>query len=315
MRQNEHRAAAAVTARALADSPTAVAIYGDDPLDGLAGLYGELGPFFGLLPSPQMAAFTGDCVIAAAGVAPPGGCIGSFVGAEAAQLIGAPEPAVGDPARAHVFWAHWAQADLAEEHWHLGPVGVEPGFQGRGIGGALMRAVCAWLDEGSAPGVARDRQGAQRPLLHRLGLRDRRQGHRRRRRDLVHAAGGAAVKGLRVHLLDGTYELFRHFYGAPPRESSEGGEVGAVRGVVQSVLSMFAARATHVGVATDHVIESFRNDLWPGYKTGEGVDEVLMAQFPLLEAALVAMGVVVWPMVELEADDALASAAAVACRR
>jgi 5'-3' exonuclease len=112
--------------------------------------------------------------------------------------------------------------------------------------------------------------------------------------------------------VDGTYELFRHFYGAPPRPSSEGGEVGAVRGVVQSVLSMVAGGASHVGVATDHVIESFRNDLWPGYKTGEGVDEVLMAQFPLLEAALVALGVVVWPMVELEADDALASAASVA---
>jgi 5'-3' exonuclease len=115
-----------------------------------------------------------------------------------------------------------------------------------------------------------------------------------------------------VHLVDGTYELFRHFYGAPTRESAEGGDVGAVRGVVQSVLSMLAARATHVGVATDHVIESFRNDLWPGYKTGDGVPEVLLAQFPLLEAALVAMGVVVWPMVEVEADDALASAAAVA---
>jgi 5'-3' exonuclease len=117
---------------------------------------------------------------------------------------------------------------------------------------------------------------------------------------------------LRVHLVDGTYELFRHFYGAPPRPSSEGGEVGAVRGVVQSVLSMVAGGASHVGVATDHVIESFRNDLWPGYKTGEGVPDELMAQFPLLEAALVALGVVVWPMVELEADDALASAAAVA---
>jgi 5'-3' exonuclease len=116
----------------------------------------------------------------------------------------------------------------------------------------------------------------------------------------------------RVHLVDGTYELFRHFYGAPPRASSEGGEVGAVRGVVQSVLSMMGAGATHVGVATDHVIESFRNDLWPGYKTGEGVDALLKAQFPLLEAALVALGVTLWPMVELEADDALASAAAVA---
>ena len=120
------------------------------------------------------------------------------------------------------------------------------------------------------------------------------------------------MKPERVHLVDGTYELFRHFYGAPPRASSEGGEVGAVRGVVQSVLTMLGAGTTHIGVATDHVVESFRNDLWPGYKTGEGVDRVLMAQFPLLEAALVAMGVVVWPMVELEADDALASAAAVA---
>jgi 5'-3' exonuclease len=117
---------------------------------------------------------------------------------------------------------------------------------------------------------------------------------------------------MRVHLVDGTYEVFRHFYGAPPRVGAEGGEVGAVRGVVLSVLSMLAAGATHIGVATDHVVESFRNDLWPGYKTGEGVPEALMAQFPLLEAALVALGVVVWPMVELEADDALASAAAVA---
>src|ERR1700686_1502174 len=120
------------------------------------------------------------------------------------------------------------------------------------------------------------------------------------------------MTGLRPYLVDGTYELFRHFYGAPPRASSEGGEVGAVRGVVQSVLSMLAAGASHIGVATDHVVESFRNDLWPGYKTGEGVPEVLMAQFPLLEAALVGLGVVVWPMVELEADDALASAASVA---
>jgi 5'-3' exonuclease len=120
------------------------------------------------------------------------------------------------------------------------------------------------------------------------------------------------MTGLRPYLVDGTYELFRHFYGAPPRASSEGGEVGAVRGVVQSVLSMLAAGASHIGVATDHVVESFRNDLWPGYKTSEGVPEVLMAQFPLLEAALVDLGVVVWPMVELEADDALASAASVA---
>ncbi len=148
LRDNERRAAAGVASRALADSPTAVAIYGHDPLHGLAGLYGELTPFFRLLPAPQLAVFTGDCVIATAGIAPPGGCIGAFATADTTELVGKTTPEIGDPTRAHVFWAHWAQADLAEEHWHLGPVGVEPGFQGRGLGGALMRAVCAWLDEG-----------------------------------------------------------------------------------------------------------------------------------------------------------------------
>ena len=123
-------------------------MYGDDPIDGLAGLYGELGSFFELLPSPQVAAFAGDCVIAAAGMAPPGGCIGAFMAPEVSKLLDAPLPAVGDPTRAHAFWAHWARADLEEEHWHLGPVGVEPGFQGRGIGGAVMREVCRWLDQG-----------------------------------------------------------------------------------------------------------------------------------------------------------------------
>jgi 5'-3' exonuclease len=115
-----------------------------------------------------------------------------------------------------------------------------------------------------------------------------------------------------VHLVDGTYELFRHFFGQPPRNGDDGSEIGAARGVVTSVLSMLADGATHVGVATDHVIESFRNDLWPGYKNGEGIDPVLRSQFEILETALEALGVGVWPMVELEADDALASAAAVA---
>jgi GNAT superfamily N-acetyltransferase len=148
LRKHEHSAAAAVTSRALVDSPSSVAIYGDEPLDVLAGLYRELGSFFVMLPAPQLAAFTGDCVIAAAGLAPPGGCIGSFLSADVSELLKKPPAPVGDPARAHAFWAHWAEADLAEEHWHLGPVGVEPGYQGRGIGGALMRAVCTWLDEG-----------------------------------------------------------------------------------------------------------------------------------------------------------------------
>jgi 5'-3' exonuclease len=117
---------------------------------------------------------------------------------------------------------------------------------------------------------------------------------------------------VKVHLVDGTYELFRHFFGAPPHVNKAGREVSAVRGVVSSVLGMIEEGATHIGVATDHVIESFRNEMWPGYKTGAGVDPVLMGQFGLLEDALAAMGVVVWPMVELEADDALASAAEVA---
>ena len=112
-----------------------------------------------------------------------------------------------------------------------------------------------------------------------------------------------------VHLIDGTYELFRHFYAVPSAIDTEGREIGAVRGVVGSVLGMVQAGATHVGVATDHVIESFRNALWSGYKTGAGIDPALYSQFPLLEETLTALGVVVWPMVEFEADDALAAAA------
>lgn len=115
-----------------------------------------------------------------------------------------------------------------------------------------------------------------------------------------------------VHLVDGTYELFRHYYGAPEHLDPDGTDVGAVRGVVRSMLELLDGGATHVGVATDHVVESFRNALWDGYKTGEGIDPVLFAQFPILEDALRALGVAVWAEVELEADDALASAAAVA---
>jgi 5'-3' exonuclease len=117
---------------------------------------------------------------------------------------------------------------------------------------------------------------------------------------------------VKVHLVDGTYELFRHFFGAPSHVNAAGLEVAAVRGVVGSMLGLLGEGATHVGVATDHVIESFRNQLWPGYKTGEGTDPVLLAQFGLLEEALAALGLVVWPMVEREADDALGSAAVVA---
>jgi len=113
-----------------------------------------------------------------------------------------------------------------------------------------------------------------------------------------------------VHLVDGTYELFRHFFAVPSAKDAAGNEIGAVRGVLMSVLQMIEAGATHIGVATDHVVESFRNHLYPGYKTSEGVPPELMSQFPVLEEALESMGVKVWPMVEYEADDALASAAA-----
>ncbi len=119
---------------------------------------------------------------------------------------------------------------------------------------------------------------------------------------------------VKVHLVDGTYELFRYFFALPSHQTAAGEEVSATRGVLASLLGMLAGRerATHIGVATDHVIESWRNERWPGYKTGAGIDPMLRAQFPLLEEALAAMGVVVWPMVEREADDALASAAAIA---
>jgi 5'-3' exonuclease len=114
---------------------------------------------------------------------------------------------------------------------------------------------------------------------------------------------------MKVHLIDGTYELFRYFFAMPSSRDTTGQEVGAVRGVLGTVLSMIEAGATHIGVATDHVVESFRNDMYPRYKTSEGVAPELLSQFPILEEALVAMGVKVWPMVEFEADDALASAA------
>jgi 5'-3' exonuclease len=115
-----------------------------------------------------------------------------------------------------------------------------------------------------------------------------------------------------VHLVDGTYELFRHFYGLRRFNNGKDKPFGALTGVLQTVVQMLEQGATHLGVATDHVIESFRNDLWAGYKTGEGIDRALFAQFHPLEEALAAMGIAVWPMVELEADDALASAARIA---
>lgn len=117
---------------------------------------------------------------------------------------------------------------------------------------------------------------------------------------------------MEVHLIDGTYELFRYYFAMPSARDRNGCEVGAVRGVLNSVLGMIKSGATHIAVATDHIIESFRNDLWPGYKTGQGIEPDLWAQFPLLEETMAAAGIVVWPMVEFEADDALAAAAALA---
>jgi 5'-3' exonuclease len=117
---------------------------------------------------------------------------------------------------------------------------------------------------------------------------------------------------MEVHLVDGTYELFRHYYALPSARDRDGHEVAAVKGVLTSVQGMINGGATHIAVATDHVIESFRNGLWPGYKTGEGIDPDLLTQFPLLEEVLSAAGVVVWPMVEFEADDALAAGAVAA---
>jgi 5'-3' exonuclease len=123
---------------------------------------------------------------------------------------------------------------------------------------------------------------------------------------------GGNFRAMIVHLVDGTYELFRHFYGLRRFTKGDDPPFGAVIGVLHTVLQMIETGATHIGVATDHVIESFRNDLWPGYKTGQGIEPALLAQFHPLEEALAAMGVAVWPMIELEADDALASAAHIA---
>ena len=119
---------------------------------------------------------------------------------------------------------------------------------------------------------------------------------------------------LEIYLIDGTYELFRHYYAMPSARDPGGREVAAVRGVLASVFGLINGGTRYVGVATDHVIESFRNDLWPGYKTGDGIEPDLLAQFPLLEDALAAAGIATWPMVEFEADDALAAAAMAAAR-
>ncbi len=142
----ENVAAAAVVARALRDAPTTLASYGDDPLERMWRTYNTFRGFFGELDMPQIGALVGACPIGIAVVAEPGHCVGSLFGAYATETLAKPVPEYGDPAREQIFWANWAERDLPEDHWHIGPVGVEPGFQGRGVGGAIMRRLCEDLD-------------------------------------------------------------------------------------------------------------------------------------------------------------------------
>jgi ribosomal protein S18 acetylase RimI-like enzyme len=144
---NDHPAAAAVAARALIDAATTVATYGDELFDRLALPYADFGLLFQALSVPQIGAFCGGCLVGVAAVTPPGGCVGSFFGTTAAEILEKPIPGLGDPSRARVFWAHFAIHDCPDEHWHVGPVGVEPGFQGRGIGADLIRELCATFDD------------------------------------------------------------------------------------------------------------------------------------------------------------------------
>jgi 5'-3' exonuclease len=150
--------------------------------------------------------------------------------------------------------------------------------------------------------------------VFRFVARLNRMAEMRVQRGIVYHHNAALTTFMDVYLIDGTYELFRHFFAVPSSTDAKGQEIGATRGVVASVLSMIEGGATHLGVATDHVVESFRNDLYPGYKTSEGVAPKLLSQFPIVEEALAALGVVVWPMIEFEADDALSSAAAKAAQ-
>jgi len=142
----EHKEAAALAARALIDAPTTLAAYGDDLYDRLALPHHDFSMLFTLLPAPQIGAFCGECLVGVAAASPPGRCIGSFFGSSGSEILGRPAPGLGDPTRVEVFWAHWAAHDLVDEHWHIGPVGVEPGLQGRGIGNAVLGELCSSFD-------------------------------------------------------------------------------------------------------------------------------------------------------------------------
>lgn len=146
LRNDEHAAAAGAAARALQDDPASVACYGDEPLARLARTHSLFVDLFSRLTTPQYGAVAGTCVVGVAGVVPPGACVGAMMAPFAAETLARPEPPLGDPARPAVLWATWALHDLAEEHWHIGPVGIEPGFQGQGIGRSVMEALCAELD-------------------------------------------------------------------------------------------------------------------------------------------------------------------------
>src|SRR5687768_11485747 len=168
----------------------------------------------------------------------------------------------------------------------------------------MPAAVATWWDSSASL-----RAGAVGPVSDHGGADVRHDIRSRvRRRD---QPGDRTPRPMIVHLIDGTYELFRHFYGHRSYNKGKDKPYGAVVGVLHGVLELIEQGATHLGVATDHVIESFRNELWPGYKTGQGIEWALRSQFHPLEEALVSMGIVVWPMIELEADDALASAACI----
>lgn len=147
LRSSEMAGATGAAARALQDDPASVACYGDDPLVRLDATYGLFTELFERVSVPQYAALLGGCVLGVAGVLPPGACVGSMMAPYVSTTLASPVPAVGDQTRAMVLWATWAAHDLPEEHWHIGPVGVEPGYQGSGIGAAVMGALCAELDE------------------------------------------------------------------------------------------------------------------------------------------------------------------------
>ncbi len=145
LRPEEYPLAVAVSSRSLRDDPSTVAMYGDDPLLRLTSLHGLFREHFRTLPVPQVGAFYGDMLVGVAAVAAPGGCIGALIG-ELGEGVLSLAPGPEGPVPSHVFWAHWAARDLAVPHWHLGPVGVEPGYQGSGVGSAMLRALCATYD-------------------------------------------------------------------------------------------------------------------------------------------------------------------------